>query len=779
MPRFPRTFLAASVSAALFVPVTQAETQQSNSVQEMPSPDQCLIPDSSANNGNDAPIHVEANTLEGVNGDKATYKGDVVITQGNKRIEADTITLHQQDDIVVAEGNVLFSDGQVKTTSDKATTNLKTDQATLESAKYQFLCEAGRGEAEVIYRAGKKFYELEDGTLTSCPEGDNSWRLRASSIDIDQEAEEATFYNPRVEIGPVPVFYLPYLTVPIGDTRKTGFLYPGFSLDTRDGTSVQIPIYWNLAPEYDLRTTINYMAKRGTQLNSKFRYLTGIGSGDLNLEYLPDDKANEEKGKRWGFNWGHSGIYQEAWKFNIDYSKVSDISYFSDLSSSIGKREDGQLLQSGEVSYRSANWDSTLRVRDFQILSPNTYAYRLMPQLDFNYYAPRFYSKFDFKMKNSVSRFDTDDPNSPSATRVHMEPALTLPLATTWGSFTTEAKLYQTYYQQDLQGVTLTGNNANLKEKVHRTIPQFKVNSDIVLERNNSLINGYTQTLEPQVQYLYIQDVDQADIFAGYDTTKMQLDYHGLFRSQRYSGVDRIAPANQISYGASTRFYDKDYRERLNLSFGQILYLDSSYNDAVSGSNRSSYSAWAMEAEFNYDDTFFYRGGFQYDTDSSDVQQADSTLEYKYTNGFSQLNYRYVSLDYITNNVDFINNSNLDTFTKKGINQLGFITGYTYDRKIRFNGQYFYDLTEDINLEWLAGMTYTSDCWYIGFSYSNQLYRWPTSTVGVGTPEYDQKYSINFGIIGFGTSVGAGSGLAGLSGAGSSLGYGRPFSLNK
>ncbi len=44
---FPRTLLATSISAAMLVPVTHAETPEPNSVQEMPMSDQCLIPDSS------------------------------------------------------------------------------------------------------------------------------------------------------------------------------------------------------------------------------------------------------------------------------------------------------------------------------------------------------------------------------------------------------------------------------------------------------------------------------------------------------------------------------------------------------------------------------------------------------------------------------------------------------------------------------------------------------------------------------------------------------------
>ncbi|WP_373941716.1 LPS assembly protein LptD [Vibrio chagasii] len=778
MQSFSRTLLAASISTALYVSTTQAETITDSSVQEMPSIDQCLI-EPAAENETQLPAHVESDRLEAINGDKAIYSGDVRVTQGNKTILADNVTLHQQENIVVAEGNVNFSDGQIKSISDRATNNLTTDEMTLENTDYEFLCEPGRGDAVYIAKTGKAVYEIEDGSITSCPIGDNAWRLRASSISVDQDEEQATFYNPRFEIQSVPVFYLPYLTVPVGDTRKTGFLYPTVSYGSSDGFEAEIPVYWNLAPNYDLETTFKYMQERGTQLNSKFRYLSDFGSGSIKSEYLPDDKKHPEKGDRWGAQLEHSGIFQQSWLFEIDYSKVSDIDYFTDVSgSSIGNREDGQLLQEGKATYRSHNWDASLLVRDFQVLTPNNQPYRLMPQLEYNYYAPEMMKYLDFDMISHVSVFDTDASTKPSATRVHIEPGITIPVGNTWGTWTTEARLLGTYYQQDLDGVD-TGNGSEyegLEESVSRIIPEFRSHAGIVLERNTTIVGGYTQTLEPQVQYLYVPEEDQSNI-ALYDTTLLQTDYYGLFRSRKYSGVDFIAAANQISYGASSRFFDDEYRERLNISFGQIFYIDKDTKRTPEGTDpndKSNYSSWAVEVDFNYDDYLFYHGGVQYDIDASAMQLANSTLEYRFAGGYLQTNYRYVTEEYIVDNVG--QSINVGSITRDGISQAGLLGAYQISPKWSTSAQYFYDLTTQEDLEWLARLNYKSDCWYIGFTYSNRL----TNNISVPntTPEYENNFSVNFGIIGFGTNIGSDSGAVGESSSDNSLSYGRPFFLN-
>ncbi|MDH5888217.1 LPS assembly protein LptD [Vibrio splendidus] len=783
MQFFSRTLLAASISTALYVSTTQAETITDSSVQEMPSIDQCLI-EPAAENETQLPAHVESDRLEAINGDKAIYSGDVRVTQGNKTILADNVTLHQQENIVVAEGNVNFSDGQIKSISDKATNNLNTDQIELENTQYQFLCEPGRGDAQYISRTGKAVYTMEDGSITSCPLGDKSWRLKASSIELDQDEEEATFYNPRFEILDVPVFYLPYLTVPVGDKRKTGFLYPTISYGSSDGFETEVPFYWNIAPNYDLLITTKYMAERGTQLNNEFRHLSDFGESNLKFEFLESDDKYPEQGSRWGGQFNFEGIYQQAWKFDIDYSKVSDVNYFSDVDSNIGNREDGQLLQSGQVTYRSLNWDASIAVRDFQVLTDgDNQAYRLMPQLTFNYYAPIIWDSVEVDMISHISQFDTDAKGKPTATRLHIEPGLKVPLSTTWGTWTTEARLLGTYYNQDLSGVdTSVAEYADLEESVSRVIPEFRSHAGIVLERDTTLMNGYTQTLEPQVQYLYVPEEEQNNI-ARYDTTLLQTDYYGLFRSRKYSGVDFIAAANQLSYGASSRFFDDEYKERLNISFGQIFYIDKETKQSTGNNDsteKSNYSSWAVEVDFNYDDYLFYHGGVQYDIDSAEMQLANSTIEYRIdSNGFVQANYRYVTKEYIEDNVGETI-TNIDEITREGISQAGLVTGYQFTPKWYASAQYYHDMNENIAIEWLANLRYKDDCWYVGVTYSNELRSWTGSGYSDinADPVYENNFSVNFGIVGFGTSAGSGSNVSGFDSSGNSLEYGRPFFLN-
>lgn len=781
-----RSLLATMISLALYGPamayeipaISENVNDESEAVNDTPSELElvrgtCIAPQDMPADPNNEPITVSADKAEAKPNQKVTYSGDVLLQQGNRTVAADTATLHQPENIVTAEGNVYFHDGSIEVYSDRIQSNLDTEDSEMDNAVYNMTCEAGRGEAERVTKNGIAYYRLKNGTYTTCPPGDKSWLFSATSIERESDSPFADLYNARFEVANVPVLYLPYLRVPVGDERLTGFLYPSISYGTRDGFELETPFYWNIAPNYDMTITPKYMSNRGLQLNSQFRYLTGFGSGHLKGEYLGNDQKASNDDARWGFNWSHSGRYDEHWLFSVDYSKVSDETYFSDIDSNIGEREDNNLLQTGEVSYRDLYWDSTLRVRNFQPLTlGGSSNYRLLPQLEFNYYRPDMPYGLDFNLLSHISRFDNDAADKPSADRVHLEPTLTLPYATPWWSITSEAKLMYTYYNQDFDP-TINGLET-LEETTSRTVPSIRIHSGLYFERDTLLWGeDYTQSLEPQIQYLFVKDVEQQEIFSGYDTTLLQTDYYGLFRDKRYSSVDRIAAANQFTVGATTRYFDSDFVERFNLAIGQIFYLNDSGRN-LTGENESTpnYSATALESDFNYDDWLFFHGGLQYDASKQDMQFANAAVEYREGSLYTQLNYRFVSKDYI---IDTLGNDNkeIDKYTEDGISQLGFSTSFPVYGGLSLRGDYYHDLTENQMLEGQITLNYRSACWMISLGYNEYLMS--RANVNTIAAEYEQNFSISFSLLGL---TGGAPSFGSTSDGGNAIGYGRPFYLN-
>lgn len=733
---------------------------------------QCTNKKNRIENVNDAPITIVADHAKAIANKQSQYRGDVVIKQGHRTLKADKATLEEPENIVFAEGNVYFHDGDIAISGKTLQSNLINEDTALFDATYKMLCTPGRGQAEYVFKNGSTFYELDNGTYTTCPDNDNSWRFSAGKINKEHDDIFADLYHARFEVLDVPVLYIPYLRIPAEEGRLTGFLYPSIGWNDSDGFELETPFYWNIHPQVDMLITPKYMSNRGLFMSMEPNYLSKIGQGSMIFEYMGEDSLYPSFNKSWGANWRHYGVLNH-WEFDVDYSKISDISYFNrHTDSRVGSREDNTLLQTIGLSYRDLNWNSQLSIRNFQALSKDTSVYKLLPQLTFNYYQPESIWGVDFAMPSQISQFATDDSRKPDALRINVEPTLTLPYNLPWLSTAAEGKIFYTYYDQsnltDVRGF----NGERLDESVSRVIPMVKLHATVTLERNSDFFgNQYTQTLEPQLQYLYIKDVDQSGIYnpinyagGGYDTARLQTDYYGLFRANQFSSVDYINPANQITMGAATRFFDDEYKERFNIAFGQIYYL----NSPKSGNETTlNFSAWAIESELNINDNFFLSGSLEYDSNIGDLQFGHTTLEYRNPSFFAQTSYRYVSKKYIAST---IGEANLDLITDDGISQFGFVTGFPITNNISVRGQYFHDFTQDLMIENQIGMTYTSSCWMLGFSFNEYLLA--RSNI-YDTPKYDNNFTFTFSLLGLGANAGFGYSTDN----GNALGYSNPFGL--
>ncbi len=92
----------------------------------------------------------------------------------------------------------------------------------------------------------------------------------------------------------VPIFYTPYISFPLGDERKSGVLFPSLGHSGSNGFELEVPYYFNLAPNYDLTLTPGMLTARGVQLAEDFRYLTANSHGQIDATFLPNDKQRQQ-----------------------------------------------------------------------------------------------------------------------------------------------------------------------------------------------------------------------------------------------------------------------------------------------------------------------------------------------------------------------------------------------------------------------------------------------------------------------------------------------------
>ncbi|MEO3740609.1 LPS assembly protein LptD [Kosakonia oryzendophytica] len=777
------TLLATMIGSALYSQQGLAADLASQCMLGVPSYNRPLV----QGDTNNLPVTINADDAKGNYPDNAVFSGNVDVNQGNSRLQADEVQLHQQqaegqaDPVrtVDALGNVHYDDNQVILKGPKAWANLNTKDTNVWEGDYQMVGRQGRGTADLMKQRGENRYTiLENGSFTSCLPGSNTWSVVGTEVIHDREEQVAEIWNARFKLGPVPVFYSPYLQLPVGDKRRSGFLIPNAKYSTNNSFEFYLPYYWNIAPNFDATITPHYMHKRGgVQWQNEFRYLTQAGAGLIEFDYLPSDKVYQDEyptegdRHRWLFYWQHAGVMDQVWRFNVDYTKVSDASYFNDFSSKYGSSTDGYATQKFSVGYAVENFDATVSTKQFQIFNrQNSNSYSAQPQLDVNWYQNDL-GPFDAHIYGQAVNFVSSNSNRPEATRVHLEPTLSLPVSNEWSSLNTEVKMLATHYQQsnldsyrsyaqqlysnDASSSNLTTlESANkLKDSVNRVIPQFKMDGKMVFERDMNWAEGYTQTLEPRAQYLYVPYRDQSHI-NNYDSTLLQSDYSGLFRDRTYSGLDRIASANQVTTGVTSRIYDDAAVERFNVSVGQIYYFTESRtgDDNINWEkdNKTGSLVWAGDTYWRISDRWGLRGGVQYDTRLNNIANSSTSLEYRRDEDrMVQLSYRYASPEYIQ--------ATLPSYAsvaqyKDGISQVGMAASWPIVDRWSVVGAYYYDTNTRKPADQMLGLQYNSCCYAIRVGYERKINGWQNDQ-----SKYDNGIGFNIELRGLSSNYGLGT----------------------
>jgi len=660
-----------------------------------------------------------------------SYQGNVELIRGNTYINAQRAEIDRESNSFIASGNLHYQDNLITLTSDLLRSSLDGKNTELVNSKYWLNGQSINGKADKFRVINSRFLILDKALLTTCAGEQPDWSLRAKKITIDAAKERAIIRQATLEVFEVPVFYFPYLSLPISDKRASGLLYPSIGSSSNNGIDISVPYYWNIAPQYDLTLTPRIMTNHGLQLTSEFRYLVEDQRGLFNLEFLPSDKSADDS-ERYLFHWSHSGKIANNWRVAASYTKLSDDNYFNTIGSDYGSTSDNQITNYATFSYFKDNWTTAIKVQDIDVFGTEDTLYQLLPQLSFNSYNNTLAKYLEYDVFSEFSYFKNTSTSEDDAARVHLEPILRLPIDYAAGSFTTELTLFQTWYQQ--KNATDSSN-----ESISRTVPQLSINTNLNFERETSMFGrDYFQTIEPRIQYLYVPYQDQSDIGL-YDTALLSEDYFGLFRSRRFSGLDRIADANQITLGVTNRFIDSNNQEKLKLSVGQIYYFSQSQttlDGTEADSDTSSTSALAGEIDFRASDQWYFSGSVQFNEEYDAINQNKISLEYRRAhNKLIQISHRYVR---------DISDSQVD--------QLGIQTVWPINNDWTFVGNYYRDINLHRTIESLIGLQYESCCWSIRLQAYRQLNtNYEDSSNTSASTTFDTGVSFSFQIKGLGS----------------------------
>ncbi len=434
------------------------------------------------------------------------------------------------------------------------------------------------GDAERIDFLGENQFRLTSATYSSCQPSEPDWYLKAAKMSLDFDEHEGTATNAVVNFKDVPIFYMPVTAFPLGGGRRSGFLHPHMSLSSKNGFDLQVPYYWNIAPNYDATLYPRYMAKRGFQLGVDAQYLNYNYRGVARAEYLPNDEMLERS--RYAYLLQHQHNLGRGFSAAINWNQVSDNTYWQDMSSRLMQTSLVQLPQQVVLNYAPLpGFSSNMQVLRYQTLfiTPGiTRPYFLEPQVNFLGFKADVLGA-DAMAIGQYTRFTR--PDSGNNDRFVLYPQISMPFVSPSFQITPKVGVHMTQYGLSQQVAEQVASQNGLpltaaQTSVTRSVPIFSLDSTVVFEREGSWGGrDYIQTLEPRLYYVNIPYRNQDNIPL-FDTGLTDFNFAQIFSENRYSGYDRINDANQLTAGVTTRLLDGETGvERFKAMVGQRYYF--------------------------------------------------------------------------------------------------------------------------------------------------------------------------------------------------------------
>ncbi|MCZ2104314.1 MAG: LPS-assembly protein LptD [Comamonadaceae bacterium] len=578
-----------------------------------------------AQQGDELPTFVRGDRIEGETNVRVQVQGHAELRRGDTTIHADQMDYDVPADRARASGDVRIN--RAGNVYDGTLLDMKVDafDGFFTEARYRLLENGGHGEATRVDFIDREHSVAHNATYTTCERDDEaSWRpdwvLRAKTLHIDKAEDVGTAENAVLEFKGVPLFATPWISFPLSNERKTGLLPPLATLDSVSGLTYAQPWYWNIAPNRDATFTPTVMLRRGVALDSQYRYLEPRYSGELGLNFMPDDKLRERT--RWLASVAHRariGSPMGDLSLSINARRASDNDYWRDFPqrgsnvNPLDTTAQRLLPADGMLSWGSAEHTLSLRTLRWQTLqdvtAPITPPYDLLPQLHWGYTPATPGGGLDLRIDGDLTHFHGDRAyyTQPNAQRSYFIAQISRPWLTPASFITPRLQLHASHYAFDTP--LATGQTS-----ASRVLPTFSLDSGLVFERDASYLGrAFVQTLEPRAFYTYTPYRDQS-MLPVYDTAQTDFNFASIYTENAFGGNDRIADNNLLTLGATTRLLDPATgAEALRLGIAQrlrfsdqrvtmpgVAVVSERISDVLLGAGIHWTPEWGLDSTFQY-----------------------------------------------------------------------------------------------------------------------------------------------------------------------------------
>ncbi len=263
--------------------------------------------------------------------------GNVEASYGGRVLRADRVVYDKRTGKVRATGNVAILDADgTQNFADEVEVNDTLSEGYAVGYSIRLPDGGGVASSNSAVRQSNGINALDQAIFTACEvcEEDGvrpTWALRARRAVLDQNNDIISYRDAVLEIGGIPVFYLPYFFHPDPTAgRRSGLLFPKIGVSNRLGGVYGQPYYRVLSPSSDLTITPTVYTR--VRPLAEIEYRKRFWSGELNAKgSITYERDFDNGGNRFGEEEvrGHvfaTGAFRanDTWSWGFGVERASD-----------------------------------------------------------------------------------------------------------------------------------------------------------------------------------------------------------------------------------------------------------------------------------------------------------------------------------------------------------------------------------------------------------------------------------------------------------------------
>lgn len=534
-----------------------------------------------------------------------TARGNVEIHYQGRSLKADKVTYNRTTNEVIAEGNVVIIE---PTTEAIYGDKVQISGDLLDGFILNIgiiLQDRSRIAGASGTRVGGERTDLSHAVYSPCnlckddPNRPPVWQIKAVKVSHDKSAQIVEYSDAWIEFFGFPVFYTPYFRHPDPTVkRKSGFLFPTFGNSSDLGAIFQIPYFWNISPHEDATITPTLMTAEAPVLAAEYRNRLHDGIVDVTGSITTssdssDDFATEEG--RYGVR-GHilsEGRFDinKSWRWGFDGNWTTDDTYMRRYGFASPSSLKSQLFAESfkKRSYFSAK---TLSFQGLQDSDDAEQIPFILPLVDFNYVGDkdRFggNTNFDFNFL-ALTREGGTDTRRISARSVWQRPFV----GALGDVYNVSFGLNSDFYH--VNSLSRGSKRADFDGFSYRVTPEAAIEWRMPFAKSDGNVS---QVIEPIASFMWSPYGGNSVNIPNEDSIELEFDDTNLFRTNRFSGLDRVEGGPRIVYGLKWGAFGEDgkntkvfvgqsWRPKTDDAYADGSGLEDNFSDVVARLNVS------------------------------------------------------------------------------------------------------------------------------------------------------------------------------------------------